>query len=161
MVYCRSHSRQSPAGSCEDRENGSGNFRLRVHSSVVWPNSSDCCKSVIQLTIQRVLTFTPSAFTEGLHDVAVKSGQHLRLRCLLSTLPTYPYVVTWTKNDECIENDDNITIITDGCALSLDFFSTETTDTGHYKCIVSCKSRRITCSAYLTVIGKLETCLSS
>ncbi|KAK2561484.1 Kalirin [Acropora cervicornis] len=99
---------------------------------------------------------TEITFTEGLHDVAVKSGQHLRLRCLLSTLPTHPCIVTWTKNDECIENDDNITIITDGCALSLDFFSAETTDTGHYKCIVSCKSRRITCSAYLAVIGVPE-----
>ncbi|XP_067020221.1 kalirin-like isoform X6 [Acropora muricata] len=99
---------------------------------------------------------TEITFTEGLHDVAVKSGQHVRLRCLLSTLPTHPYIVTWTKNDKCIENDDNITIITDGCALSLDFFSAETTDTGHYKCIVSCKSRRITCSAYLAVIGVPE-----
>lgn len=50
MVYGRSHSQQSRRGSCEDRESGSGHFRLRVHSSVVWPNSSDCSKSVIQLT---------------------------------------------------------------------------------------------------------------
>ena len=109
--------------------------------------------SITQLTMHHVLTFTPPAFSEVLHDVVVQSGQHFRLRCLLSSLPTHPYTVTWTKNKLCVENDENITIIKEGCALSLDFVSTETANTGHYKCIVTCQSRRITCSASVAVIG--------
>ncbi|XP_068751668.1 kalirin-like isoform X6 [Montipora capricornis] len=99
---------------------------------------------------------TEITFSEVLHDVVVQSGQHFRLRCLLSSLPTHPYTVTWTKNKLCVENDENITIIKEGCALSLDFVSTETANTGHYKCIVTCQSRRITCSASLAVIGVPE-----
>ena len=104
--------------------------------------------------MHHVLTFTPPAFTEVLRDVVVKSGQHLRLRCRLSSLPTQPYTVTWTKNQRCIENDENVTVVKEGCTLSLDLASTETADTGHYKCFVTCSSRQITCTAYVAVIGK-------
>ena len=107
-----------------------------------------------QLTMHHVLTFTPSAFTEVLHDVIIKSGQHLRLRCQLSSLPTHPYTVTWTKNKRCIENDDYITIVSDGCTLALDISSAETVDTANYQCIVTFASRRITSSAYVAVVGK-------
>lgn len=104
--------------------------------------------------MHHVLTFTPPAFTEVLHDVVVKSGQHLRLRCRLSSVPTHPYTVTWTKNQRCIENDENVTVAKEGCTLSLDLASTETADTGHYKCFVACSSRQIACTAYVAVIGK-------
>lgn len=111
--------------------------------------------------MHHVLTFTPPAFAEVLHDVIVKSGQHLRLRCKLASPPTHPFAVTWTKNELCIENDENVSVVKDGCTLSLDLLSTETANTGHYKCIVTCASRRITCSAYVAVIGKKQTSLSS
>ena len=104
--------------------------------------------------MHHVLTFTPPVFTEVLHDVVIKSGQRLRLRCRLSSLPTHPYTVTWTKNQRCLENDENVTVAKDGCTLSLDLASTETADTGHYKCFVTCSSRQITCTAYVAVIGK-------
>ena len=104
--------------------------------------------------MHHILTFTPPAFTDVLRDAVVKSGQHLRLRCQLSSLPTHPYTVTWTKNKLCIENDDNIIVVKDGCTLALDLTSTETADTGHYKCTITCASRRISCSAYVAVIGK-------
>lgn len=98
--------------------------------------------------------FTPPAFNQVLHDVTVKSGQHVRLQCKLSSLPTHPLTVTWTKNQRCIETYDNITLVNDGCTLALDIAPTETADTGHYKCSVTCGSRRITCSAYVAVLGK-------
>lgn len=104
--------------------------------------------------MHNVLTFTPSAFHEVLHDVSVKSGHHLRLQCKLSSLPTHPLTVTWTKNQHCIENYDNVTLVNDGCTVALDITPTETADTGHYKCSVTCGSRRITCSAYVAVLGK-------
>ena len=101
-----------------------------------------------------VLTFTPSAFHEVLHDVSVKSGHHLRLQCKLSSHPTHPLTVTWTKNQHLIENYDNVTLVNDGCTLALDITPTETADTGHYKCFVTCGSRCISCSAYVAVLGK-------
>jgi len=101
-----------------------------------------------------ILTFTPPAFRQVLHDVTVKSGHHLRLQCKLASFPTHPLTVTWTKNQHCIETYDNVTIVNDGCSLALDITPTETADTGHYKCSVTCESRRITCSAYVAVLGK-------
>lgn len=107
-----------------------------------------------QLTMHHVFYFTLLAFTRVLHDVVVKSRQHLRLCCQLSSLPTHPYTVTWTKNKKSIETDDNIRIINDRCTLGLDIASTETSDTAKYHCTVTCASRRITCSAYVAVLGK-------
>lgn len=104
--------------------------------------------------MHNVLTFTPPAFHEVLHDVCVKSGHHLRLQCKLSSLPTHPYTVAWNKNQHSLGNYDNITLVIDGCTLALDITPTETADTGHYKCSVTCGSRRITCSAYVAVLGK-------
>ncbi|CAH3018961.1 unnamed protein product [Porites evermanni] len=95
-------------------------------------------------------------FTRVLHDVVVKSGQHLRLCCQLSSLPTHPYTVTWTKNKKSIEKDENIRIVNDRCTLGLDILSTETSDTANYHCTVTCASRRITCSAHVAVLGVPE-----
>lgn len=106
--------------------------------------------------MHNVLTFPPSAFIEVLRDVTVKSGHHLRLQCKLSSLPTHPLTVTWTKNQHAIENYDNVTLVNDGVTLALDVTPTETADTGHYRCSVTCKSRRITCSAYVAVLGVPE-----
>lgn len=104
--------------------------------------------------MHHVFYFTLSAFTRVLHDVVVKSGQHLRLCCQLSSLPTHPYTVTWTKNKKSIEKDENIRIVNDRCTLELDILSTETSDTANYHCTVTCASRRITCSAHVAVLGK-------
>lgn len=111
-----------------------------------------------QLTMHNVLTFTPSAFIEVLRDVTVKSGHHLRLQCKLSSLPTHPLTVTWTKNQHAIENYDNIRLVKDGVTYALDITQTETADTGHYRCSVTCGSRRITCSANVAVLGKSKSC---
>ena len=104
--------------------------------------------------MHHVFYFTLSAFTRVLRDVVVKSGQHLRLFCQLSSLPTHPYTVTWTKNKKSIEKDENIRIVNDRCTLELDILSTETSDTANYHCTVTCASRRITCSAHVAVLGK-------
>ena len=108
--------------------------------------------------MHNVLTFTPSAFIEVLRDVTVKSGHHLRLQCKLSSLPTHPLTVTWTKNQHAIENYDNIRLVKDGVTYALDITQTETADTGHYRCSVTCGSRRITCSANVAVLGKSKCC---
>ena len=108
--------------------------------------------------MHNVLTFTPSAFIEVLRDVTVKSGHHLRLQCKLSSLPTHPLTVTWTKNQHAIENYDNIRLVKDGVTYALDITQTETADTGHYRCSVTCGSRRITCSANVAVLGKSKSC---
>ncbi|XP_066016290.1 kalirin isoform X11 [Pocillopora verrucosa] len=95
-------------------------------------------------------------FIEVLRDVTVKSGHHLRLQCKLSSLPTHPLTVTWTKNQHAIENYDNIRLVKDGVTYALDITQTETADTGHYRCSVTCGSRRITCSANVAVLGVPE-----